>query len=164
MSVQVLAIRGEGGPPEDPHSSEDDGEEAAKSFNHQLTHFPKSKHCEICMRAKMTAIGIIGRDLTLILKRNHHSILGTNFVLTISLSEVMFQRVLRESKLVSFVMMSTVGFIKHSLKHQERCLFAEIRRVKGPWSCIAPGRFRFSPRAYRSREAAGMVTGTRVAK
>ena len=49
------SVRDEGGPPEDPHSSEDDGEEAAKTFNHQLTHFPKSKHCEICMRAKMTA-------------------------------------------------------------------------------------------------------------
>ena len=44
-----------GGPPEDPPSSEDDGEETAKSFNHQLTHFPKSRHCEICVRAKMTA-------------------------------------------------------------------------------------------------------------
>ena len=43
------------GPPDDPHSSEDDGEEAAKAFNHSLTHYPKSKHCEICKRAKMTS-------------------------------------------------------------------------------------------------------------
>ena len=39
------------GPPDDPHSSEDDGEEAVKAFNHSLTHYPKSKHCEICKRA-----------------------------------------------------------------------------------------------------------------
>ena len=49
------SLGGEGGPPENPPSSEDDGEEAVKTLNHSLTHFPKSKHCEICMRAKMTS-------------------------------------------------------------------------------------------------------------
>ena len=37
------------------HSSEDDGEEGVKTLNHSLTHYPKSRHCEICKRAKMTS-------------------------------------------------------------------------------------------------------------
>ena len=45
----------QGGPLVDVHSSEDDGEEAAKTLNHSLTHYPKSRHCEICKRAKMTS-------------------------------------------------------------------------------------------------------------
>ena len=43
------------GIPDDPVSSEDESEEVAKTLNHALTHYPKSKHCEICMRAKMTS-------------------------------------------------------------------------------------------------------------
>ena len=43
------------GAPDDPHSSEDESEEVAKTLNHSLTHYPKSKRCEICMRAKMTS-------------------------------------------------------------------------------------------------------------
>ena len=45
----------EGGSPDDAHSSEDDGVDAHKMLNHSLTHYPKSKHCEICKRAKMTS-------------------------------------------------------------------------------------------------------------
>eukprot|EP00438_Fugacium_kawagutii_P025376 Skav223563 [mRNA] locus=scaffold34:198043:207130:- [translate_table: standard] len=37
----------------DPPSSDDEVEEI--SANHQLTHYPKSRSCEVCMRAKMTA-------------------------------------------------------------------------------------------------------------
>ena len=37
------------------HSSEDDGEEGVKTLNHSLAHYPKSRHCEICKRAKMTS-------------------------------------------------------------------------------------------------------------
>lgn len=44
----------EGGPPEG-ESSEDEGVDAANRLNHSLTHCPKSKSCEICMRAKMTS-------------------------------------------------------------------------------------------------------------
>eukprot|EP00438_Fugacium_kawagutii_P007496 Skav230013 [mRNA] locus=scaffold1958:420290:428629:+ [translate_table: standard] len=37
----------------DPPSSDDEVEEI--SANHQLTHYPKSRSCEVCMRAKMTS-------------------------------------------------------------------------------------------------------------
>jgi hypothetical protein len=43
------------GTPDDPHSSEDDSDEVVKTLNHSLTHYAKSKHCEVCMRAKMTS-------------------------------------------------------------------------------------------------------------
>ena len=36
-------------------SQEGKVEEVAKTLYHSLTHYPKSKHCEICMRAKMTS-------------------------------------------------------------------------------------------------------------
>ena len=41
--------------PEEIPSSDDDCLNAEKLANHSLTHFLKSKSCEICMRAKMTA-------------------------------------------------------------------------------------------------------------
>ena len=58
----IADIPEEGGSLVEVHSSEDDGEEAARSLNRSLTHCSKSRHCEICQRAKMTSrwpIGII---------------------------------------------------------------------------------------------------------
>ena len=40
----VAEVPEEGGSLVDVHSSEDDAEEAAKSLNHSLTHYPKSRH------------------------------------------------------------------------------------------------------------------------
>ena len=58
-SVKADSHKGKGddiGTPDDPHSSEDErSKQVAKTLNHSLTHYPKSKHCEICMRAKMTS-------------------------------------------------------------------------------------------------------------
>ena len=42
-------------PPEEIPSLDDECLNAEKLANHSQTHFPKSKSCEICMRAKMTA-------------------------------------------------------------------------------------------------------------
>ena len=47
---------GDVGAPDDLHTSEDESsQEVVKTLNHSLTHYPKSKHCEVCMRAKMTS-------------------------------------------------------------------------------------------------------------
>ena len=58
-SIKADSHKGKGddiGAPDDPHSSEDErSEEVAKTLNHSLTHYPRGKHCEICMRAKMTS-------------------------------------------------------------------------------------------------------------
>lgn len=35
---------------------EDEDEDEEPNANHQLAHFPKSKHCEVCTRAKMTSV------------------------------------------------------------------------------------------------------------
>ena len=51
----IADIPEEGGSLVEVHSSEDDGEEAARSLNRSLTHCPKSRHCEICQIAKMTS-------------------------------------------------------------------------------------------------------------
>ena len=51
----IAEVSEDGGSLVDVHSSEDDGEEAAKSLNHSLTHYPKSRHCEICQRGKSTS-------------------------------------------------------------------------------------------------------------
>jgi hypothetical protein len=40
----IAEVSEDGGSLVDVHSSEDDAEEAAKSLNHSLTHYPKSRH------------------------------------------------------------------------------------------------------------------------
>ena len=51
----IAEVSEEGGLVDEVHSSEDDGEEAAKSLKHSLNYYPKSRHCEVCQRAKMTS-------------------------------------------------------------------------------------------------------------
>ena len=149
------SLGGEGGPPENPPSSEDDGEEAVKTLNHSLTHFPKSKHCEICMRAKMTSRhhrkrGDPDPDEKPPLHFGHqlrvdHIIIGSE----VSKGSEGEQACLICHDEYRWGLSSIFPNIKSNIK--QRSLSAEIRWVESPWSCVMFGRVRFSPRAYRSR-------------
>ena len=106
--------------PEEIPSSDDDCLNAEKLANHSPTHFLKSKSCEICMRAKMTARQhrkredldpeeapplYFGHQM-----RVDHIIIGSGAI---------FQRVRKGNKHVWSVMTSTVVVFKHSPSHQE---------------------------------------------
>ena len=89
-----------------------DGEGAAKSLNHSLTHYyPTSRHCEICQRANVTSRyhrrrGDPGEDYTPPLHFGHQKRL-VNFSL-----EVTCQEFPKASRLAWFVSMGIAVGIK----------------------------------------------------